>query len=251
MSASSSQARATRRSTGPTGARRSRWVEPRRAAGAQAARPGTRDRLLDIAERLFAEQSFADTSVRDLTRRADCNLASVNYHFGGKENLYVELFERTLQRMLALRVERVEAALAKPRPTVERVFRAFAEAFFEPVRERPDYGRRMMQLYSREMAQPMLPPGMVYVELIEPTIRLMDRALDRTLPGLTQKQKLWCLHALVGPLVNVLQASRFYAEARDNGEPDAPHLDIAEAVDHIVLIAAAGARAMHKGNPKK
>ena len=50
----------------------------------------TRDRILAAAQKFFAEKGFDTTSVRDITTEADCNVASVNYHFGGKENLYLE-----------------------------------------------------------------------------------------------------------------------------------------------------------------
>jgi AcrR family transcriptional regulator len=64
-----------------------------------ASRAPTRERLLEVAERRFAEHGFTDTSVRDITAGAGCNLASVNYHFGGKEQLYLEIFRRRLGRM--------------------------------------------------------------------------------------------------------------------------------------------------------
>jgi hypothetical protein len=108
----------------------------------------------------------------------------------------------------------------------------------------------MMQLYSREMAQPMLPPGMVYVELIQPTLELMDRAFARTLPGLDEAQKMWCLHALIGPLVNVLQGQRFFSEAKDYAPPDLPGIDLDDAIEHIALMAEAGARALLKKGRK-
>ena len=55
---------------------------------------GTRERLLDTAERLFAERGFATTSVRDITDGAGANLGAVNYYFRSKDNLYVEVFIR-------------------------------------------------------------------------------------------------------------------------------------------------------------
>src|SRR3989442_13609471 len=64
----------------------------------------TRERLLEAAERLFAERGFRATSVRALTSEAGCNVASVNYHFGGKEGLYREMFRR---RLVALREQRI------------------------------------------------------------------------------------------------------------------------------------------------
>jgi len=47
----------------------------------------THERILDAAQKLFAEKGLDATSVRDITTAAECNVAAVNYHFGGKENL--------------------------------------------------------------------------------------------------------------------------------------------------------------------
>ncbi|MCH6551326.1 MAG: helix-turn-helix transcriptional regulator [Planctomycetes bacterium] len=55
---------------------------------------GTRERLLDVAEELFAEKGIAGTSLRTLTKAAETNLAAVHYHFGSKEALLDAVFER-------------------------------------------------------------------------------------------------------------------------------------------------------------
>ena len=52
----------------------------------------TRERILDQAEILFAQKGYQAVSVREITTAARCNLAAVNYHFGNKENLYLEVF---------------------------------------------------------------------------------------------------------------------------------------------------------------
>ncbi|MHC4555307.1 MAG: TetR/AcrR family transcriptional regulator, partial [Planctomycetota bacterium] len=59
-----------------------------------------RDRLLDAAEALFCEKGFEGVSVRELTATAGCNLAAVNYYFGGKEKLYTEMFRRQFAVMV-------------------------------------------------------------------------------------------------------------------------------------------------------
>ena len=49
--------------------------------------PTTRDRLLAVAIKRFAELGFHRTSVRDICDRARANPGAVSYHFGGKSQL--------------------------------------------------------------------------------------------------------------------------------------------------------------------
>ena len=55
---------------------------------------GTRERLLDVAEELFAEKGIAATSLRTLTTAAETNLAAVHYHFGSKNGLVDAVLDR-------------------------------------------------------------------------------------------------------------------------------------------------------------
>ena len=56
----------------------------------------TRTRILDAAEELFMQHGFEGTSMRQLTAKADVNLAAVNYHFGSKKALIQAVFSRFL-----------------------------------------------------------------------------------------------------------------------------------------------------------
>ena len=142
----------------------------------------TRTRLLDTAECLFAERGFAGTSVRDITADAGCNLAAVNYHFGGKQNLYREVFRR---RLAALREQR----LASIRTThegmgsLEAVLAAFAGAFFEPLLQR-GRSRSVLDLLQREMLDPQLPPDLYRSEFVEPINGALVSAMMRAMPDL-------------------------------------------------------------------
>lgn len=49
---------------------------------------GTRRRLLEAAGEVFAEHGFRAATVQEICRRADANIAAVNYHFSDKEQLY-------------------------------------------------------------------------------------------------------------------------------------------------------------------
>jgi TetR/AcrR family transcriptional regulator len=60
----------------------------------------TRDRILDAAERLFAERGLAGTAVRDIARAADLKPASLYNHFDGKQELYDAVIERGVRPLL-------------------------------------------------------------------------------------------------------------------------------------------------------
>src|SRR6266568_5066457 len=69
----------------------------------------TRTVLLDAAERLFAENGVEGTSVRDITKAAGVNLGAINYHFGTKERLALEVFARRLEPVNRERIARLDA----------------------------------------------------------------------------------------------------------------------------------------------
>jgi len=51
---------------------------------------GHRQSILDAAEELFAEKGFGGTSIREITQRAKCNIASVNYYSPRKTSKFLK-----------------------------------------------------------------------------------------------------------------------------------------------------------------
>src|SRR3954452_24763831 len=82
----------------------------------------TRDRLLDAAERLFAEHGYQATTMRGLTAEAEANIAAVNYHFGCKQSLLEAVVHRALAPVVEERRRRLEAL--GPEPGVEEILEA-------------------------------------------------------------------------------------------------------------------------------
>jgi len=57
----------------------------------------TRKSLLYTAGEVFAEYGFRAATVREICKRANVNVASINYHFGSKEELYAQVLEHSFQ----------------------------------------------------------------------------------------------------------------------------------------------------------
>ncbi len=114
----------------------------------------TRERLLDEAEILFARKGYRAVSIREIILAAHCNLAAVNYHFGQKKNLYLEVFR---SRWIP-RARRVQEAFRKSLDnasphSLDVIVRTLTDAFIQgPLSE--DERQRHHQLMAREQARP-------------------------------------------------------------------------------------------------
>ena len=164
---------------------------------------GTRDRVLDVAERLFAERGLNAVSIRDITSEAEANLGAINYHFGTKEGLIVAVLERRMapleeKRLKAL--DAVEAAAKSGQPKLEAVL----EAIFRPAVEQAMDSKRGGATFSKILARLLVEPNPAAEQVIrchfEPMIRRFDAALMRAMPKLTHQDVFWRMHLLIGAL---------------------------------------------------
>lgn len=57
-----------------------------------------RERVLDVAEKLFMDHGYADVSMRDIARVLGVQQAALYYHASNKEELFVAVLERNMQR---------------------------------------------------------------------------------------------------------------------------------------------------------
>lgn len=74
------------------------------------------ERLLDAATFLFSETGYEATSVRDIVAVARTNLNAVNYYFGSKQGLYLEVLRREVHRDRQVRTA-PQSPFADPGPT--------------------------------------------------------------------------------------------------------------------------------------
>jgi AcrR family transcriptional regulator len=199
------------------------------------------NRLLDAAEELFCERGFNDTSVRRIAAEAGCNLAAVNYYFGGKEKLYTEVWRQHLsiiRERIITSIEKVMSEKVKKIYLVDLI-KSFATAFLEPIKDRRK-AYRLVKLMDYEMVEPHLPKNMFLEEMIIPIFNAMQNALMKIYPALDKSKVHLILFSIIGQLVHLIRVQTRFDHSYSL---QFPGFNLDEAVNHIVKFSTAGIRA--------
>jgi AcrR family transcriptional regulator len=203
----------------------------------------TRERILLASQKLFADKGFDATSVRDITTEAGCNVASVNYHFGGKENLYLETFRSMVAVLREQRLSVLDELMGRtPPPTLEEFLESFAEGFINPL-VAESRGRHFMALVSREMFDPRLPHDVFVTEFIHPILERSLTALEKFGPSLDPADARLCIMSMVGQLLHALRAHSLFTR---HDHTEVVPTDLAGYIPHFVRFSVGGIRAFAK-----
>ena len=195
----------------------------------------TKDRILGAAEELFAQHGFAGTSLRQVTSRADVNIAAVNYHFGSKENLVNEVFRRRMDEMSAQRIARLEAAMADGACDLEAVLGAFVEPALAMAQDRHG-GGAFIRVIARAYAEKNDSLRKFLSDQYGHVPRAFARAIARCLPDLLKDQLYWRLDFLSGALTYAM--ADFGMIKRPSGSTESAHRE--RAARELIRFAVAG-----------
>jgi AcrR family transcriptional regulator len=173
---------------------------------APATEVDTKQRLLDAAERLFAQGGFHATSLRAITGEAGANLAAVSYHFRSKEGLMEAVIDRRLTPLNAQRDAALVAALAEAeaedrRPEVREVLRAFIEP---TLRFRQAESSDFIALVGRMVSETDDTLRRIFVGRMEPFRKRLFAALKLALPDVSEAVLNWRLHFTIGAMAHTM-----------------------------------------------
>jgi AcrR family transcriptional regulator len=199
----------------------------RNRGSAIEAEPDTRARILRAAEVLFVEKGFAATSLRMITARAKVNLAAVNYHFGSKEELIREVFQRHLQPLNGARVaylDRLEAQ-AKGEPlSPEKVVEAIVAPVLQVSRDPIKGGAKFLRLLGRALSEQGDALRGLLPEHYRDVVVRFRRAFAAALPQLPDADIVWRMHFMFGAMSYALagnDALKLIATCDAEGADDA------------------------------
>jgi TetR/AcrR family transcriptional regulator, regulator of cefoperazone and chloramphenicol sensitivity len=148
----------------------------------------TKVRLLEAAGEEFAEKGFECARIRAICDRAGANIAAVNYHFGDKEQLYVESVLEA--HRCGFESEGFEEA--EPVDRVEQL-RGFIHDFLRHVLAVHDPDDWRHRLVIREMLHPTSASDVLIREAIRPRFERLARILRQFCPDAEERK----IHALV------------------------------------------------------
>ena len=202
----------------------------------------TKQRILDVAEQMFADQGFAGTSLRSIIAAAEVNLAAVHYHFRSKEALLEAVVVRRLEPLNRERLElldKYERQAAQWGPSVEKILEAFLAPPIRFIRNTPEGG-----LYGKLLGRIHSEPGTLFAGIAKKHfVHVLERfkaALRRALPEIPAEDFFWRLHFTIGAMAHTLGRSELL-EVMSGGVCKSS--DAETAIPQLIDFLSAGFRA--------
>ncbi|MEZ8196667.1 MULTISPECIES: TetR/AcrR family transcriptional regulator [Vibrio] len=211
-----------------------------------ASKSSTKDKILDVAEGLFAEHGFNDTSLRSITSKANVNLASVNYHFGDKKTLVRAVLNRYLEAFMPS----VEKALIelntndlndKDSYSMEEVFESLRAPLLALDGVRPNGTSLFMSLIGRGYTDVQGHLRWFITTRYSEVLSLFTRSVMTANPSLTPATLFWRLHFTLGTCVFTMASSKALSEIAYNDFGQA--VDATAVIDQIIPYLSAGVAA--------
>ena len=163
----------------------------------------TKERLLVVAGELFADRGFDSVSLRMITDRANVNLASVNYHFGSKE----ELIGAVVNDIVRPVNERRLSLLSLIDYTTQDPIRKIIHAFIDPVFDLSDSGNddnKYYKLISRCIASRDERVSSIIIKQFPEVLAQFVSALTKALPSIDSNSAHLKIMFMAGALAHSL-----------------------------------------------
>ncbi|KNA50524.1 TetR family Transcriptional regulator [Vibrio cholerae MZO-3] len=206
-----------------------------------ALRSSTKEKILDVAEGLFAEYGFNDTSLRTITSKAGVNLASVNYHFGDKKTLVRAVLNRYLEAFMPEMKQSLERLNERDDYDMAEVFEALRAPLRSLSELRPNGTSRFMLLIGRGYTDVQGHLRWFITNRYNDVLTLFTDSVLKANPNLTRETLFWRLHFTLGTCVFTMASSQALAEIAENDFGS--KVDPKSVVDQLIPYLAAGVAA--------
>jgi AcrR family transcriptional regulator len=202
------------------------------AGSRQANGPITREKLIEAAGEILADKGLHGATIRDITQRAGTNIASVNYYFKDKFELYAVVLRQAHQGVAAAMDQPLDADTAEGR--IHQLLAAILTSALDPAR--PKWHR---QLLGRELFQPTPVLDLLHDLMQTPSQRLSE-AVREIRPDLTEDQLMLAVSGVVAQCLFHVHhghlARRMF--------PKVPEPALPALIEHVVAFSLAALRGL-------
>jgi AcrR family transcriptional regulator len=157
----------------------------------------TREKLIEAAGEVFAERGYYKATIREICRRANANVAAVNYTFGDKLGLYTEVLRSSVKAPEMAKLTEALDSAKSPEELLRNVICVRLQSLCGE--KRPDWAFRIMM---HEFSQPTPAMARVVDEGMRPVYKRILKAVGEIL-GLApdhEKTRL-CNNSIIGQVV--------------------------------------------------
>ncbi len=126
----------------------------------------TRERLLEVAARVFAERGYKDTTIAQVCKAAHANVAAVNYHFGSKDGLYGQVWRQAFDK--SFEIHPLDEGLSES-ASAEQKLKALIRSHVHRVLDQGTLGEAG-QILLMEMANPTEVIQEVFADALQPVV---------------------------------------------------------------------------------
>ncbi|MGB1457022.1 TetR/AcrR family transcriptional regulator [Spongiibacter marinus] len=199
------------------------------------------ERILDVAEELFARHGYDGVTMRQISTGAKVDVALANYHFGKKLDVFYAVFNRRAEHLGSTRRQVLQEQFTDGEPQrLEQVI----EAFLLPLKLAQESGDPGWKNYMALLAYVMTSPVWSR-EMMENTfdkhVGDFIAALRQIFPTARDEDLHWCYHYVSGALALTLaQTGRI--DRLSGGKCLSSDFDA--AYDRMIPFMAAGFRAV-------
>jgi len=198
----------------------------------------TRERLLTAASRIFAEQGFQESTIAGICEQAETNIASVNYHFGDKETLYLEAWRFAFNQELSLYPS--DGGIAEHASAEQRL----AGRIRSLIGRVADENSYSFAIINKEMAQPTRLLADILEKEINPQRLKMLALLKECLGQAATEQRIqYCHTSIMGQCFQLLRIKHMQSAKHFPNHPS----DLSDSTafaEHVVQFSLAGIQAI-------
>lgn len=180
----------------------------------------TRERVLDAAERCFANSGFEAVTIRQIAREAGVTLGVISFHGGSKEDLFTTVVSRRANTLHDLRMRRIADLQSRGDITIRDLVDAYISPYLDIASRGDPQWRAYAKLIAREASHAPNSPHIR--DLYNPAARAFIAEVQALRPDARREVLATTLTLMVSSMLSIVASRDRVAELSGRPISDAP-----------------------------